>query len=198
MLVNITTERFLLRSITRDDDLEPLRQWVANPKVMTALNLPARELSEGEARAYVGAFDAQTRFLIGVFPRPRPAQLIGFYIVEVNLHHRTATWHMAIGDRSFPSPDVTLEASPALLEWLFGSVGIEKMIGTCTPHNRVILQRYRSTGWRQEGVLKEELRSMTGPGRLDQVRFGLLKAEWPAVRSRFAEILRRRRRSRQD
>lgn len=187
--VTLETARFTLRTLSSDDPTGPFRKWAGDPEIMTPLNLPTRQLSDEQVRAYFAGFDNVRKYLFGIFSKGDQTQL-GFWIVEVNSVHATANWHLAIGERRYWGLAAPLELGIALLDWLFDERGVEKLSATVPANNRRVRRLYEAVGWPLEGVLKGELRSMSGDGRIDECRFGLCKADWPVVRERARGYLR--------
>ena len=60
-LLKLPTERFLLRTMTREDVTDTYLGWMADPGVMVGLNLPRRKLSRLQAVQYVLSHDNRTK-----------------------------------------------------------------------------------------------------------------------------------------
>jgi RimJ/RimL family protein N-acetyltransferase len=179
----LRTERFDLRTMNRSDSPEAFMRWAMDPEMMAPMNLPPRSLTSVQVGDYWGGFDNTSRYFFGIFERATQQQ-VGFWVVEVNDLHKTSTWHMAV-DRNNWGEDVAVETGIMLLDWMFGEIGIEKAISMTLTTNEKVIHRMRMGGWQFEGVLRQEVRSLTGEGRLDQMRFSLLREEWPAARTRL-------------
>lgn len=76
-LVELTTERFIIRSMLREDVTEAFLSWMRDPEVMVGLNMPKRKLSRAQAVRYVLSNDNQNRFLLGIHSKSSETQ-IGF------------------------------------------------------------------------------------------------------------------------
>lgn len=181
--VRLETQRYVLRTLSQEDSPTAFRKWARDPAIMEPLNLPARELSDDQVRAYFGGFDNRRKYLFGIFSKAEDRQ-IGFWIVEVNPVHATANWHLAIGERSHWGRGAPLEIGIALLDWLFGERGVEKLSAPVPANNRRVRSLYEGVGWPLEAVLKGELKAVSGPGRIDECRYGLLREDWPNVREK--------------
>ncbi|MEX0922128.1 MAG: GNAT family protein [Rhodovibrionaceae bacterium] len=181
--LRLETPRFVLRTLGAEDPPEPFQKWAADPAIMAPLNLPTRELTAEQVRAYFASFDGRRKFLFGLFSRTS-GQQFGFWIVEVNALHATGNWHLAIGERDYWGRGAPLEIGIALLDWLFETQGLEKLSATVPANNPRVRRFYEAVGWPLEGVLRGELKAMNGEGRIDECRYGLLRADWPEVRRR--------------
>jgi RimJ/RimL family protein N-acetyltransferase len=180
--IRLETERFLLRTLYAKDATQVHLDWLADPEVMAPLNRrPSRLTQERLARTIV-ACDGISGFQIGIFDRISGTH-IGNYMVQVDHRNHKATFSVMIGDRDYWGKKVVPETRPALLDYFFDELGIEKAIGLPPARNFPSVFNYKLEGWRLEGVMKGELKSELEEGRVDQLRFALLKDEWHAIRN---------------
>lgn len=177
--VNLTTTRFVVRSCTPADASERWLGWSADPDVMGPLNVPARRMSREELARYIARFDNDNAYLIAVFTKAMPVH-IGFFMVDTNKMHATANFNLVIGDKQYWGKGVVNEVRAALLDEFFERRGIEKAYGTPLARNFPAVFNYKAQGWRLEGVLKGQCKSVTDGSRLDQYHFGMLREEWHA------------------
>lgn len=180
-LLELGTERFVIRSMTREDVSEDFIGWLADPEVMLGLNLPRRRLSRPEAVRFVLGFDNRVRFCLGVHPRAAGPQ-IGLFTVDCNLEHRWAETAVVIGDRTWWGRNVVLESRAALLDFLFEGMQMHKVLGRPHGRNFSSIYNYKALGFRCEGVLRQQMLALHGETRLDQLVFGMLHSEWAARR----------------
>jgi ribosomal-protein-alanine N-acetyltransferase len=75
---------------------------------------------------------------------------------------------------------VVNEVRAALLDEFFERRGTEKASGTPLARNFPAVFNYKAQGWRLEGVLKGQCKSVVDGSRLDQYQFGMLRDEWRA------------------
>jgi [ribosomal protein S5]-alanine N-acetyltransferase len=175
--VFLTTARFALRSLKPSDGSERWMSWLKDPEVMGPLNAPVRAWSSQELKAHIAQADNATRYLIGVFDKVSKVQL-GFFMVDVDVFHRRATFNVVIGEKSWWGKGVVNEARAALLDEFFQNRGIEKAAGMPLVRNFPAVFNYKAQGWNHEGTLRGNCSSAEGSSRLDQYQFGLTKAEW--------------------
>ena len=181
--VQLKTDRFELRSATTVDATERWLGWAKDAAVMGPLNMPARVMRREELAAHIASVDNHMRFLVAIFEKSGGKQ-IGFFMIDVEPMHRTATFNVAIGDKDWWGKGVVNEARAALLDHFFETRGIEKACGTPLARNFPALLNYKAQGWRHEGTLRGQCMSIVDKSRLDQYQFGLLRSEW---RKRRAE-----------
>lgn len=189
------TQHLLIRSMTAADATGAYREMFANPAIMNAMNLPARQLSTAELAAYIEGFDGRSRVLLGVWARAGGA-FCGWWSVTIDSVQRTATLDMAL-DRRHPRCGLfALDSTLAVSDWLYRS-GVEKAVAHVLVENRRAARLFHAIGMTLEGTLRGELRDMRGTdgrgiaGRVDLLRFGLLRADFPLLEARIARLMAR-------
>ncbi len=183
--VFLETKRFALRSLKPSDASERWMNWLKDPEVMGPLNAPIRKWTAQELMAHIASADNNERYLIGIFDLTSKVQ-IGFFMVDVDLFHRRATFNVVIGEKSWWGKGVVNEVRAALLDEFFNNRGIEKAAGMPFARNFPAVFNYKAQGWRHEGTLRSHALSVAGGSRLDQFQFGLTKDEWPDLRAGHA------------
>jgi RimJ/RimL family protein N-acetyltransferase len=187
------TARFALRALGARDDTAPFQRWARDARIMGPLNLPARHLTHEQIAQYWAGFDNQTRFFIGIFDAADKP--VGFWEVECDAVHAKATISLGI-DPDYRGVAVVQETAIALFDGLFAR-GIEKIVALTLPANRPVLAIMRQGGFRDEGVLRQEVRALAGTSgkqnaRLDQIRLGLLPEDWKTGRENFRAFVARK------
>ena len=174
--VELETEHYRLRSLTPADSSDRYLDWTADPEVMLPLNRQPRRLEREELARYIASFDNRTRFQLGVFSK-RSGEHVGVFTVELELPNLLARTNVLIGERAHWGVGIILEARAAVLDFLFDTVGIEKVWGTPLARNFAAVYNYQAQGFRCEGILKAHIRAPNGE-RLDQYLFAILNEEW--------------------
>ncbi|MBL8782896.1 MAG: GNAT family N-acetyltransferase, partial [Alphaproteobacteria bacterium] len=177
--VALQTERFLVRSLTTADVSDRWSGWSADADVMGPLNVPTRRMSKEDLARYIARFDNDNGYMIGVFAKTMSLH-IGFFMIETNKMHATAAFNLVIGDKQYWGKGVVNEVRAALLDDFFENRGAEKAFGTPLARNFPAVFNYKAQGWRLEGVLKGQCKSISDGSRLDQYHFGMLRDEWRA------------------
>ncbi len=175
--INLSTARFILRSLTPADASDRWCEWSADPQIMEPLNVATRRLTKDELRRYIARFDNDNSYLIGVFTKAM-SQHIGFYAVEVSKAHATGNFNLVIGDKHHWGKGVVNEVRAALLDEFFENRGVEKAYGVPLARNFPAVFNYKSQGWKLEGVLHGQCKSIADGSRLDQYHFGMQRSEW--------------------
>ena len=176
----LATESYLLRSLVAGDVDERFVAWLADAEVVDTLNLPARARRPEELAGYIGRFDNRNAFGLGVFDKATHL-MVGFYAIYCDARNRLASTNVIIGDRNYWGRGVVVETRSRILDFLFDTLGMEKVLGNPFARNFPAVFNYKALGFRCEGVLRQHRRSHSG-GRIDQLMFGLLRDEWHARR----------------
>jgi ribosomal-protein-alanine N-acetyltransferase len=175
--ISIETERFLIRSMTERDATGILRAWIANPELMGALNMPARNLGAGEIARFIAGFDDKTRHLVGIFVRQTQG-LIGLVLMDVNAQHALVKFSGFIGDRNWRGKEVFEEVGTGLFDELFKLRGLEKATAQVWEKNYAALVPLRRLGFKIEGYLRDEIKAFDRSGRRSQFLLGILASDW--------------------
>jgi RimJ/RimL family protein N-acetyltransferase len=179
--INLTTERFLVRSLTPDDASETWCDWFRDRDIMSPLNLQTRDWTLDRLAEYCAGFNNETRRLIGVFTKAEYLH-IGQFLLEADEVHATATFNVMIGDKHFWGRGIVNEARAALLDEIFERNDVEKACGRPFARNFPAVFNYKAQGWHLEGILRGHAKSVVDGSRLDQCIFGMLRHEWRARR----------------
>ena len=177
--INLTTERFFVRTVTPADASERWCDWSGDPEVMGPLNVPARRMTKDQLTRYIAGFDNDRGHLIGVFTKAM-SQHIGFFMIEANKLHANASFNLVIGDKHYWGKGVVNEVRASLLDEFFEQRSVEKAYGTPLARNFPAVFNYKAQGWRLEGVMHGQCKSCVDGARLDQYHFGMLRDEWRA------------------
>lgn len=180
-LLTLHTERLTLRSMCREDVSPAMADWLADPEVMLGLNMPQRLMSRAQAVRWVLDFDNRQRFFLGIHVRP-DGPLIGFFTVHCDPHTRCGETAVVVGDKAWWGKNVVREARAALLDFLFDTLALHKVLGRPHGRNFASIFNYKAMGFRCEAVLREQLLAIDDESRLDQLVFGMLRSEWLARR----------------
>jgi len=182
--VRLATRRFVLRSLTRQDVGARYAGWLRDPEVLAMLNNRNLRMTDEQLIAYVERFDNRASFHLGIEPAGN-GPLIGFYSVYCDPPNGVAQTNVMVGDHDYWGKNVVLETRAVLLDFLFDVVGVEKVYGMPLARNVASVFNYRAQGFQCEGIMRQQRRGPAGE-RLDQLFFGMLRAEWHDKRSKLA------------
>ncbi|MEM7569330.1 MAG: GNAT family protein [Pseudomonadota bacterium] len=182
-LLKLETERFVLRTMTREDVDDSVVAWLANPEVMVGLNLPRRRMTRAQAVRWALSYDNATKFMVLVCAKDS-GEKIGFFTLTIEGAHRTAETAVVVGAQHWWGKNVVAECRAVLMDFLFDTLNMHKVIGRPHGRNMSSIFNYKKMGFTCEAVLRQQMRAIdSGEGedkRLDQLIFGMLRTEWHA------------------
>ena len=175
-LVRLQTKNFIVRSVTPGDVTDHYMSWVKDPELphLLGLNVP-KNPTKDQFRKYVTGFDNQSSFHLLITTKDNVE--VGYYWVHTEPANKTALSHVMISNRDYWGKAAVLETRAALLDYLFFSLGMDKVLGRPLARNFSAIFNYKAQGFTMEGILREQILELDG-SRADQIYFGLLRAEW--------------------
>lgn len=175
--VEFSAGRFLVRSLRPADITQQYVDWWNDPRVMAGIARPMGRMTvEQHQQRIERQFNNRTKFHLGYFDRDT-GLLFGFLTIFYAPFHRTAELNTVIGDRSYWGKNIILDSCNAGLEFMFETLGAEKLTGKAIARNLPTIFVNKSLGFKVEGVLRQEWRYEDGQ-RMDVLSFGLLREEW--------------------
>ena len=182
----------------RDIDLRPFKaeevgkdyyRWLHDDEIIKNLEVALSDRSMPALRAHVQrAIDEPSSYFYRVHDRDSD-QAIGTASLRVNTRHGTASWGYLIGERDFWGNGISLQAQIPIFDVAFDEIGVRRFWGS--PFREHIASQFnlRRLGFKQEGVLRQHMRSGANGGAIsDCISYGLLAEDWAAVRAKFDHL----------
>ena len=174
----LTTERFVLRELTRADapalfpsfsDPEVMRWWSRGPFVseeeLADWLVPESGWGEGRSWAVCEGPEGPAIARLAAMDRGDAVSELGYLVV-----------------RERQGEGIAREALAALVDHLIAGEGRRRLYADVDPDNAASNGLLQRLGFTLEGRLREQW--TTHIGRRDSLIWGLLASEWPAVRRR--------------
>jgi RimJ/RimL family protein N-acetyltransferase len=180
------TEAITVAPLRPDDDLTRLGDWLADRRIARGLNILPRRPTQLELRRYVAGFDGTSGIIMAI---RAGTVLVGIAPFEINRRHKSAQWSLVIGDRAYRSKQMLQESCVRLFDWAYGIECLEKVSNRVAATKLVLVHLQEEMGIRREGYLRGEILLADGSGRQDEILFGLLRSEWPAIRANVVAAL---------
>ena len=70
-------DQYYLRTLRHTDASLEFTRWMSDPDVVAGMNIPKLNMSVEDLSKFIGTFDNQKKYLVGIFAKP-DMQLIGF------------------------------------------------------------------------------------------------------------------------
>jgi RimJ/RimL family protein N-acetyltransferase len=179
--LRLETPRLLLRRVVESDRAtlheherdRGIMEWVRDPDAAAGTDARVDRMIE----AFVG-HDGQWLAMAIADRRDPASSLLGLVCVRLVA---AADETVELGYRlhgSVQRRGLMHEACTALLDWLFGAVGVRRVTAMCVTANEPSWRLMEKLGMRREGLLRE-YRQLGGQWR-DEYVYGLLRREWRA------------------
>lgn len=172
------TGGFFIRPVTTSDAHERLTGWTRDRLAAEMLNTPQRDWTIEAQSAFFSESSAQSnKIVLGVLPKDQP-QLIGLYIMRLQVPNSTFTVSHLIGDTAWRGKNVSGEASDAIMDYFFNRLGFHKAKANVQPHNKAMLWLMLRGAWKKEAYLTKHLRVQDTGQRADVISLGMLASDW--------------------
>jgi len=113
-------------------------------------------------------------------------KVVGGIGLKIESQHRTAELKFSIGAQQRAKGMVS-EAATSLIEYGFNVLGLSKIHARADGQNIGVVKMFSKVGMTQEGLLKGQ--RLRGDERIDEVIFGVLRADWVAKAKAATEDL---------
>lgn len=174
----LETKRLILRRMTMDDAEFYLKHF-SDPTIvaLSAYEAPKDiEAARQELREYcvdIFTLNAGIRWGITLKDAPELIGTCGFYKWIKHAYHAEIGYDLA---PEFRRKGIMKEALTAMIDYLFGTVGLNRIQALMDPGNLASIKLVESLGFREEGVLREFTR-FRGKFLNDAV-YSVLASEW--------------------
>jgi RimJ/RimL family protein N-acetyltransferase len=177
IFVDRWSDRHLVRTLKSEEVTPEIAEWLTAPEVMEGLNAPRAAMGLDAFRAYVASFDNLRRNLVAI-RRKSDDTPIGLIMLEIDLRHKVGSLHIVIGDADSRNMGVAIDASAIMARHFFFERKMEKLTFQPLVRNTHAVEVCRKSGLVLEGTLRSHrIDGRTGE-RLDQMVFGLTRAEF--------------------
>lgn len=174
----LETARLILRPFVKEDAPAMYRNWASDPEVTKFLSWPTYKTVD-TAHEILNIWVPQYRddtFYQWAIELKEIGEVIGSISV-VNFDERVdmAEIGFCIG-RSWWGQGIMTEAFQAVIDFLFGEVGVQRIEAGHDPNNPASGAVQRKCGLKYEGTLRRSIRS--NQGITDKTVMAILKEEW--------------------
>ncbi len=174
----LETKRLLLRRFTAEDAGAMYRNWASDPKVTKYLTWPthgSEAVSRKVLEGWIPAYEKPDNYQWAIVLKDESPEPIGS-IAVVRQDDAAAMAHIGycIG-RKWWRRGITSEALGAVMDYLFDTVGVNRVEARHDPRNPHSGQVMQKCGMRYEGTLREA--DWSNQGMCDACYYGLLKKD---------------------
>jgi len=177
----IETDRFMIESIVPRRFAAETLHWTADPDVMNGIGLEAGNWPLRRWRQHFRTQQQTNVTCLGIRVKTT-GKPIGLHTLEFTAG-RVARIGVAIGEKDWWGSGVVKEARGAIVDFLFGSLGIERVWSLVSARNFASIANYHALGFTHEGILRQHGTGAPGD-RSDMLAFAMLKDEWDARKTK--------------
>ena len=157
--------RYFLRTIKREDASDRWAQWLADPWTVHVLNTSPVKIEKRDIADYIRQFDQRTRLLLGIFEIGTRLH-VGFIRIDLD-GAGDALVNAVIGEAAHRNRGATTDVFVALLDFLFNTVGVERVRASVLLRNELTLEYLMKLGWQKDPAPAAPVRSMTDGSKLE-------------------------------
>ena len=173
--------RYFLRTIRREDASDRWAGWLADSWTIHVLNSPPKELRKADIADYIRQFDQRSHLLLGIFEMGTRAH-VGFIRLDIDEAAGEALVNAVVGEPEHRNRGATTDVFVPLLDFLFDTVGIEKVRASILLRNRVTLDYLLKLGWAREAAPQAPVRSYADGALLDRCMVSWTRDAYRAFR----------------
>jgi RimJ/RimL family protein N-acetyltransferase len=168
---------YFLRTIKREDASERWAGWLSDPHTVHVLNTAPRPMSKADVADYIRQFDQRTQLLLGIFEKGTRLH-VGFVRLDIDYAAKDALVNAVIGDAAHRNAGATTEVFVPLLDYLFDTVGLDKVKASILRRNQVTRDYLEKLGWRTEPARQPAVRSHADGSLLELDLVGYTRAAY--------------------
>lgn len=158
--------RYFTRTVKREDASERWAGWLSDPHIVHVLNTAPRQMSKADIADYIKQFDQRERLLLGIFEKGTRLH-IGFVRLDIDYAANDVLVNAVIGEAAHRNRGATTDVFVPLLDYLFGTAGINRVKATVLKRNDITLAYLQRLGWQLETVQPSPQRSNADGSSLD-------------------------------
>ena len=159
--------RYFLRTIRREDASDRWAGWLTDSWTVHVLNSPRKAMQKTDIVDYIRQFDQRSHLLLGIFEMGTRAH-VGFIRLDIDEAAGEALVNAVVGEPEHRNRGATTDVFVPLLDFLFDTVGIEKVRASILLRNRVTLDYLLKLGWTREAKPQAPVRSFADGALLDR------------------------------
>jgi RimJ/RimL family protein N-acetyltransferase len=171
----IETDRFMIESVVPRQFAAETLHWTFDPDVMNGIGLEAGTWSLKRWRQHFRTLQQMKVTCLSIRVKTTN-KVIGFHTIEFTAG-RVARIGVAVGEKDWWGSGAVKEARGAIVDYLFGSLGIERVWSLVSARNFASIANYHMLGFTHEGILRQH-GTGTPQDRSDMLAFAMLKDDW--------------------
>ena len=165
--------RLSLRDLCAEDANDTYARWMNDPDVTCYTESRDRHHTHESLLIYIQIMsDSPYNLFLAIIVKDSNRHIGNIKLGSINPIHRTADIGIIIGEKNYWGHGLASEAINLLSEYAFNSVGLHKLTAGAYTTNKGSIQAFKKSGFKIEGILKEQC--VSNDGRIDVALMGRL------------------------
>ena len=172
--------RYFLRTVKREDASDRWAGWLSDPWTVHVLNSAPRVFTRKDVAEYIKQFDQRSRLLLGIFEMGTRLH-VGFVRIDLD-SSGDALVNAVIGEATHRNRGANTDVFVALLDFLFDTVGVNRVRASVLLRNDVTLAYLLKLGWQKDETPGRPVRSVTDGSPLETCTVSWTREGYQAYR----------------
>lgn len=173
--IRIESNQFIIRTLYPQDANNEFLGWFNQSKMLRGLNISDLNFTLERFRKFISGFDSVNNYFLGIYDKDDDSNILGFYTIDVNLLHKTASITTGIGNAAYVGKGMLWSTIDAVLDYFYAERDIEKFTARILARNYAMLFNFKNnTRFVLEAHLKQECLAPDG-SRVDLLVFASYK-----------------------
>jgi [ribosomal protein S5]-alanine N-acetyltransferase len=158
MMINIITDRLLLRCLRIDDVTDDYVNWLNDPDVNKYLSCANSRQTLNACRDYVQSFQGSNdKALVGIFLKDNGLHIGNITLLPpIDWSNKVGTIGISIGRKEYWSKGFARESLLVLVAYCFESLKLHRLQSGVHASNTRSLKLFITCGFKIEGLMREE------------------------------------------
>jgi RimJ/RimL family protein N-acetyltransferase len=172
--------RYFLRTARREDASERWAGWLSDPWTVHVLNSAPRAFTKSDVVDYIKQFDQRQHCLLAIFEMGTRLH-VGFVRLDFDATSDVLV-NAVIGEASHRNRGATTDVFVALLDFLFDTVGVERVRASVLLRNEGTLAYLLKLGWQKDEAPRATVTSVVDGSPLATCMVSWTRAGYKAFR----------------
>ena len=172
--------RYFLRTVKREDASDRWAGWLSDPWTVHVLNSAPRAFTRKDVAEYIKQFDQRSRLLLGIFEMGTRLH-VGFVRIDLD-NSGDALVNAVIGEATHRNRGANTDVFVALLDFLFDTVGVNRVRASVLLRNDVTLAYLLKLGWQKDETPGATVRSIADGSPLETCTVSWTREGYQAYR----------------
>jgi len=173
--------RYFVRTVKREDASDRWAGWLSDSWTVHVLNSAPTTLQKSDIADYIKSFDQRSHLLLGIFEMGTRVH-VGFIRLDIDEATSEALVNAVIGEPEHRNRGATTDVFVPILDFLFDTVGIEKVTASILARNELTLRYLLKMGWQKNDTPEPPVKSYTDGTPLDRSKVSWTRDGYRAFR----------------